>query len=62
MVRLFLWMMLALKFVSNHREKPAAARMPPLVILICAMMSSVLGHSGSFQLADWGGGPPILCW
>ena len=42
---LFRWMMLALRFVSNHREKPVAARMPPLVMLICAMMASVLGHS-----------------
>jgi hypothetical protein len=38
-------MKLALRFVSNHREKQAAARIPPLVIWICVMMSSVLGHS-----------------
>ena len=39
------WMMLALRFVSNHREKPVVARMPPLVMLICVMMASVFGHS-----------------
>jgi len=39
------WMMLALRLVSNHREKPLVASMPPLVMLICVMMASVLGHS-----------------
>jgi hypothetical protein len=39
------WMMLDLRFVSNHREKQLVARMPPLVMLICVMMASVLGHS-----------------
>ncbi len=38
-------MMLALSFVSNHSEKPLLARMPPLVMLICVMMASVLNVS-----------------
>jgi hypothetical protein len=45
--------MLVLTFVSDNSEKPAVARMPPLLISICFMMATDFWHSNEAPVVSW---------